>query len=503
VDARDQLIAEQAQRIDALEAELAARDDKDRRIAELEATIVARDARISELEQKVSELGKLAATLMEKLGRNSSNSHLPPSSDGPGGRSKDGAKSRPRKSGKRKRGAQRGHRGSQRTLLPEEQVDHFVNLYPEHCENCWKELPQVPDPDATRYQVTEVPPVVPETTEFRRHAVTCACCGFTTQAKVEGVVPISPFGPRLMSLIALFTGVYHLSRRKTAEVLHDVLGVQISVGAISNVENRVSQAVEPAVQEVQEHVERASVKHADATSWLQGGKLLSLWTIATKMATLFSIVVDGSAARVKPLFGACRGILVSDRATVFSFWAMNRRQVCWAHLVRKFIAFSERDGPAGRFGRELLDYSALIFEYWHSYRERKIDKATFRAWMAPVRTLVENSLKRAVAADIENLSGSCADMLAHQAALWTFVERDGVEPTNNHAERELRAFVLWRKRSFGTQSDRGNRFAERLMTVAHTARKQGKNVLTFLTACCQAQIDDAARPSLLGAEPTT
>jgi transposase len=118
--------------------------------------------------------------------------------------------------------------------------------------------------------------------------------------------------------------------------------------------------------------------------------------------------------------------------------------------------------------------------------------------MAPVRLRVEALLERAVAKHEKGLSGSCADILAHRQALWTFLEHEGVEPTNNHAERELRAFVLWRKRSFGTQSERGDRFAERMMTIAHTARKQGVAVLAFLTACCEARIEGGAVPSLFG-----
>jgi transposase len=238
------------------------------------------------------------------------------------------------------------------------------------------------------------------------------------------------------------------------------------------------------------------VKHADATSWLQGGKLRSLWTIATAVATVFKIVLDGSAEAIKPYFGACRGILVTDRGTVFSFWAMKFRQICWAHLLRKFVSFHERDGPTREFGGQLLDLTALVFRYWQDYRAGKIGRKTFRAWMAPVRAQVEDCLRRAVAAGIEGLSGSCEDILAHQEALWTFVDRDDVEPTNNHAERELRAFVLWRKRSFGTQSDRGNLFAERVMTVAHTARKQNRNVLGYLTACCEARLAKTEMPSL-------
>ncbi len=90
-------------------------------------------------------------------------------------------------------------------------------------------------------------------------------------------------------------------------------------------------------------------------------------------------------------------------------------------------------------------------------------------------------------------------MVKHKEALWTFVDKHGVEPTNNHAERELRAFVLWRRRCFGSQSERGDRYAERIMTIAHTARKQKQDVLTFLTDCCKAAVTGAAAPSLFDA----
>lgn len=450
--------------------------------------------RITELEGKLAELTLLVMSLKEQLNRNSRNSHLPPSSDGPGGRpsSEKGSGSG---GGQRKRGGQPGHGGNKRELIPEEEVDDLVELYPPACENCWASLPQVRDENATRYQVTEVPPIRPHTTEYRCNSVKCTC-GHITLAKTDGVVPSSPFGPRLMALIGLLTGVYHLSRRRAVTLLSDVLGVRVSLGAVSAVEERVATAIQPAVDETWTRVDDTAVKHADATSWLQGGKLRSLWTIATKMVTVFKILANGSALTVKPIFGDCKGILVSDRATVFSFWSMSYRQICWAHLLRKYVSFSERDGPARKLGQELLDYTALMFNYWHDVRAGKLDRATFRAWMAPVRLQVEACLARAVVANLKEVSGACADILEHRAALWTFVDRDDVEPTNNHAERELRAFVLWRKRCFGAQSDRGNLFAERVMTIAHTARKQNKNVLAFLTACCTARLEGTSSPSL-------
>lgn len=478
-----------------LAAQLAA---KDARIAEQDAVIAAQAARIAEQDAKIAQLEKQVAELLQKLGRNSGNSNLPPSSDGPGQRK--GPQNRAGL-GKRNRGGQKGHRGSRRTLLAAEDVDDIVDLFPPQCAHCSASLPEVIDRWAKRYQVTELPAFEPHTTEYRRHAVQCACCQHTTRAPLDpNVIPSSPFGPRLMSAVALLTGVYHLSRRKTVQLLSDLVGVNISLGAVSAVEARVSAAVEPAVQEACAVVNRAAVKHTDGTSWLRAGKVLSLWTIATALATVFKILPNGRADTLKPMYGKMRGILISDRAAALKFWAMERRQVCWAHLLRKFVSFEERDDSGGDIGRELLEYTSIVFRYWHDLRDQKLGRDEFRAWMAPLRQQFEQLLERAAQSDIEEVSGSCEDMLTHRAALWTFVDHEDVEPTNNHAERELRSFVLWRKRSFGSQSERGDRFAERLMTIAHTARKQSKNVLEFLAASCVAAMDHGTAPSLFERE---
>jgi transposase len=479
-------------------------DWRDERIAELEAEVRASRERIAEQDAHIAEQDARIAELLEKLGRNSQNSHLPPSTDAPGTRKWRKTSKKGKGEAKRRRGGQPGHRGAKRELVPPDKVNKFVDLYPSHCANCWQPLPKVPDPGAKRYQLTEIPPIQPHTTEFRRHAVECQFCGYKTRAAHdEAKIPASPFGPRLMAIMALVTGIYHLSRRKAATLLSDLLGVQVSLGALSAVEARVSDAVQPAVEEAWDKVSRAQVKHTDGTSWAQAGAALSLWTIASKAATVFKIVASSTKKTLRPLYGRLRGILVSDRAKALNFWAMDRRQICWQHLIRKFVSFSERDGPAGELGRQLLDYAGILFEYWHDYKDGKLSREKLVAWTAPVREQVEAVLQRAVDANIKGVSGSCADILVHKAALWTFLEHEGVEPTNNHAEQEIRAFVMWRKRSFGTQSERGNLFAERLMTVGHTARKQKRNVLTFLTACCQAQSEQTPAPSLFALDPTS
>ena len=453
------------------------------------------DARSAELEERIAKLEKELAKALDLLGQNSSNSNKPPSTDPPA------AKHAKKKPNGGPRGGQKGHRGSRRALLPAERIDEVVDLFPAECASCWKPLPQVPDKFPKRYQLTDLKPLAVHTTEWRRHAVVCPCCGYKTRAKYDpAVIPRFSFGPRLMAVVALLTGVYHLSRRQAVRLLRELLGVRMSLGSVSAIEKRLSDAVEPAVDEAMESARAAAVKHADGTTWLRAGKLLALWVIATSAVTVFKVLPNGQQATLRDdFFGRVRGILVSDRATALKFWAMHRRQVCWAHLVRKFVSYSQRDGPAGELGKELLEYTGIVFKYWSQLRHGQLSRETFVERMAPVRLQVEALLGRGrlLPADKDGVSGSCADILEHREALWTFVEQEGVEPTNNHAERELRGLVMWRRRSFGSQSDRGTHFAARMTTVAHTARKQGREILEFLVACCAPRPEGAAAPSLL------
>ena len=469
-------------------------------LAELDAQIAERDAKIAELTAEVEALTKQVEQLTELLNRNSKNSHLPPSSDGPGSSFRGGRAERNKRKAERQRGAQKGHRGSHRELLPTEHVDTVVDLFPVVCLGCAGSLPHDVDAAACRYQQLDLREHRPHLTEWRRHEVQCEQCGTSTRATYDSAkIPSSAFGPCLTATVALLTGAYHLSRRKTRRLLSELFGIEVSLGAISAMEQRASAALATAHAEALREVQYAGVKHTDATSWTRSGKLMSLWTLASAAATVYQIFVDGCRDTIVPMFGPRLGILVSDRATVFDFWVMALRQICHAHLLRKFVAFSERDGPAGALGRELLQLSSLVFEYWHGFKQGHLTRDELLLWMRPVQRDFERLLERGGAADIERLSGSCADILAHRDALWTFVTQQDVEPTNNHGELELRDFVLWRKRSFGSQSERGERFAERVMTAVRTARKQGKDVLDFIVRSVTAYIDGAPAPQLIGA----
>jgi transposase len=454
-----------------------------------------RDARIAELEAALAKALARIEALEARLGQNSSNSNQPPSKDTPEQRRE---RDKPPPSG-RKPGGQPGHKPQRRELLPPEKVSCVEDHRPSECERCGGSLEVVDDPDPVRHQVIELPVIVPDVTEHRLHAAECTRCGHCTRATLPTGVPRSMWGPRLLALLALLTGVCRVSRRQTVMLLHEVLGVRVSLGALSEAEERVSAAVAPAFDEVIDFARAQPVKHVDATSWATRGAYRCLWTISTALVTVFVITPDGTTGTVRRLLGRARGLLVSDRATVFGFWAMVRRQICWSHLLRKFAGFVDRKGTGSQIARELHETGELVFHFWHRVRDGTMSRAEFQRWTIPVRERVEALLVRGMGLRVRGFSGTCADILRHREALWNFADRPGVEPTNNLAERDLRPFVLWRKGSSGTQSDRGERYAERVMTVTHTLRKQGRSVFQFLYLACDNRLHDRPAPSLLPA----
>jgi transposase len=430
--------------------------------------------RVERLERKIAGLEAL-------LGRDSSNSNRPPSSDLPSQRAERPA--RP-PSGK-KPGGQPGHQACQRALLPDEQVTRREHRAPRRCRRCAASLADAEEIAPLRHQVVEIPRIAPDVTEYVLGRRRCAICQTVTAARFPQGTPRGMCGPRLMGLIALLTGAYHLSRRTTATLLGDVLGVKLSLGTVSNVESHVSDALAPAHAEALARVRQAKVKNLDATSWAQAGEPRSLWTFASRLATVFVITLGATTDVVRELVGTVRGTLVTDRGSQFGFWAMDRRQICWAHLVRKFVAFTQSPRQEVQtLGEALLLLSQAHLACWHRVRDGTETRQGLQALIARLEPIFLGHLERAVGLRLSGVSGVCANLLAHKDALFTYAFVDGVPTTNNHAERELRSFVLWRKQTAGTRSERGDRYAERVMTVVHTLRKQGRHVLSFLELAC-------------------
>jgi transposase len=486
VEQQAQIIEQQAQSI-----------EQQAQIIEQQAQSIEQQAQIIEEQaQTVVQMKEEIGDLREKQEENSSNSGKPPSTDSPKDREKRRRTQRKLKNNvKRKRGAQKGHDGHHRALVPPERVDHIVDCHPDACE-CGREPKTAVEVNVERHQVVEIPPITPDMTEFRVHSSKCPC-GKVNQGRLPDGVTQSPFGPRLVALVCLLTCLYRMSKRQAAHLLSCILGVSISTGAIIRCENRMSAAIAQPVEAVKGYILEQYVKHADATSWRESWLRRQLWTIATVWASVFIITIDGTMQTVQRLLSKTVGILVSDRARVFSFWPLENRQVCWAHIIRLFVKFAERSGESHRIGEALLAHSAKLFDLWHRVRDGTLKRGSFRQYSYEIRKAVRRLLEEGKECKHKKTRGSCKDLLRTFDAMWTFIRVEGVEPTNNHAEREIRNLVIWRRTSFGTQSERGSRYIERMATVVSTLRKQERDVLEYLTAAYQASLLHQSPPSLL------
>jgi transposase len=449
-------------------------------IAEQQEQIVALQARVTELERR--------------LGQNSQNSSRPPSSDTPGR-----VRPAPRPRSGRRPGGQPGHEGHQRMLVPAEQVDRIVPVKPARCRRCTAPLHGV-DAAPGRHQVTELPPVRPHVTEYQLHTLTCAHCGAATTAALPGEVPRGAFGPQLTATVAVCTGVYHLSRRTTVGLLADLFGVELALGSVSACEQAVSVAVAGPVAAAHEYVQQQAVVHVDETGWRQGRQRAWLWVMVSALVTVFLVHARRNTAAARSLVGNNPAlVLVSDRWSAYKAWPIEQRQLCWAHLLREFTAFTERGGATARLGQALLQDAALLFAGWHRVRDGTLSRPRFWRAMRPLRRRVERRLRRGAADGTLDgpAAATCRDLVPLAPALWTFIDLPGVEPTNNTAERALRPAVLWRKGSFGTHSAAGSRFAERMLTVATTLKQQGRHVVAYVADACVAALHAQSPPSLL------
>ena len=443
-------------------------------------------ARVHALEAEVADL-------REQVNRNSHNSSQPPSSDGPQVPPKPGGQAKSR----RKRGGQKGHPGHRRELVPVEQVKESHDVKPDMCRQCEHQLEGV-DPEPYRHQVTEIPPLVAEVIEYRLHTLTCSACGTETRAELPDGVPQGVFGARLQAMVSLLSGQYHLSKRDIKGIMADFFQADMSLGAVPALERRTSQATSQPVDEAQAYVRSQPVAHLDETGWRQANQKAWLWVAATCLVTVFLIRLSRGSQVAKEMLGETfQGIVVSDRWSAYNWLSTLLRQLCWAHLLRDFQAFVERGGTSQSIGEALLTQAELMFQWWHQVRDGTMSRTIFQENMPSVQHKVGELLRQGTDCDHQRTAGTCRDILKREDALWTFVHVEGVEPTNNLGERQVRPAVLWRKRSFGTQSQAGSRFAERIMTVVATCKQQHRNALDYLTQACDAANRGQQAPSLL------
>ena len=445
-------------------------------------------------------LAKLAE-LEARLGKTPENSSLPPSSQHPHAKP-PGQK----KNSRRKRGGQAGHAKHQRPLIPSEDCDNVLPLKPAECRRCGQQL-SGEDATPLRHQVWELPEIKPIVVEYQRHRLSCPCCRTQTCVPLPPGVPAGQSGPRLIAFTALLMAFYRQSKRRTADFLATLLGQPCSTGLTVKHQNLVAAALAPAYTELVAQLSEQDQLGIDETPTKEASHKAWLWTFVAARFTVFGIRLSRSAEILAKLLTArFSGTINCDRAKMY--WALgltpspdvprHRLQWCWAHLKRDFQALIDHsDQQVKRLGRDLMRPTRELFGVWARYRDGTITQRGFQRLMKPTRQEIDGLLLRGVYSGNPHLIGMCQELYGHRQWLWTFVDQPGVEPTNNASERSLRHAVIWRKLSFGTQSEWGSRFVERMLNAIETCRQQSRNAFHFLTETMQAHFQRQPTPSLL------
>jgi transposase len=429
------------------------------------------DRRIQQLEGRVEKLEC-------ELRKSSRNSSRPPSSDPPSSpvRSKD-------PSG-RKRGAQDGHEGHGRPLLPAWAVDEVIEHWPARCR-CGH-LFSADEREAVgvgaRHQVEELPPITVNVVEHRCERLRCPSCGRRTCGELPDGVVGSSFGPRLQAAVTTLSVRNRVSRDDAVELVEELFGARISSGSVDAILSRAAQALSEPHDDLLAQLRAATALNMDETGWRTAGARRALWGLFNSEHAYFAIERDRHEDHAKDLLADTRAIVTSDRWWAYTHLPLRRRQLCWAHLRRDFKAHAEGLAAEKEFGETGLQLCEQIFWAWEIFQnthDRSELKRTVRSLQRQYKPKIRSfAAKRA---RNKRCRGMANNLLKAWPALWTFASQVGVEPTNNHAERSLRSAVIYRKLCLGSQSADGERRISRLLSAHTTCRLQHRSLFAYLT----------------------
>jgi len=449
---------------------------------------------ILDLAGQVAQHGDRLKRLEEQARRDSRTSSTPPSQDPPRTRAERRAEARAkakellgRDGQQRAAGGQQGHRGRGRELKPEDQVDEIVDHYPEACGACARPFAVEQQQSGGRFgrhQVAELPPIGVTFTEHRTHQLRCRDCRARTSAVLPVEVASSAFGPRLQAAMVTLCAAYRVSRRGVTEIAHDLFGVSLSTGAADAICQRASDALAGPHLHLQDQVLDQPAVHVDETGWRTGGEGRALWTATTPEAVFLQIAEHCNREVFNALIGTgYSGIVISDRWNGYSHLDPERRQACWSHIKRDFARHANGLAEQKTFGEHGVLLTNRVFAAWHAYQHEHHDRDRLACEIAPIQTELHELLEGASPKKARNRwhRQFANNLLKIWPALWTFITVDGVQPTNNPAERSLRAPVIHRKVSLGTQTKNGERFAERALSAAGTCRLQHRSLFSYLS----------------------
>jgi transposase len=477
--------------------------------SELEAQNAELRSVIGELRTENARLCAEIDDLQRRLRRDSRNSSVSPAQDPPKSRAERRREARAKlkemSKSKRKPGGQPGHEGSHRQMALPEQLNRRTDHFPESC-SCGHSFDgseeRVGDP--LIHQQWELPPIRPLIFQYDLHRLRCPGCGGARLAELPAGASWSAFAPRLEAHIAMLAGVFRLSRRHVRQVVEEVFGCPISLGAVDAAIMRTSAILADPWQALRDYVQKAELVHADETSWRLAGAQQWLWLASCSLVACFRIDPHRSQAAAKELLGEdFGGFVVSDRYAGYHFLDILQQQLCWCHVIRQLVELSQRARTPGKLGKKLLKLSREVIKTHHRYLNDGHDLDWLREQLAPLRQGMKELLEQGASGRDTRTANFCQGLLDEYDALWTFCDVKDIEIPldNNAAERALRHAVIMRRVQLGTQSEQGSRWIERILSVRETLRLQDRPVLDYLIQAATAARSGQPLPSVLPSGP--
>jgi transposase len=437
------------------------------------------DAQIRALTERVARQDERIAQLERRLNRSSRNSSVPPSADSPGKPSRRG-----KDSSGRSQGAQPGHEGKGRPLLPAWAVDRVVEHWPDRCRcgHAFAPEERVAVGEPVRWQVEELPVISVQLTEHQCQRVRCPGCGRRRRAELPAHVAHSAFGPRFQAAVATLSTRNRISRRDVVELCEQLFSSRISTGTVEAILARTAQALVKPHADLLEELRGASAVNMDETGWRTAGQRRALWGIFDQRHAYLQIAPDRHEDHARQLLAETKAIVTTDRWWAYAHLPLARRQLCWAHLRRDFAAHAEGLAAEKEFGEHGLELCERVFWAWEVFQHTN-DRRELKLTIGRLRREFKPIIGRYASKRARNkyCRGMARNLLKAWPALWTFAIHDGVQPTNNHAERALRSAVIYRKLSLGSQSEGGERRVERLLSAHTTCRLQDRSLFVYLT----------------------
>ena len=419
---------------------------------ELEAKLQRTEGLLKKALEEINKLHIEVSKLKEQINRNSKNSSKPPSTDQKGNTADSSEKK-----------SREPRIGKARARFPPERIDKHVECWRENCSHCGSQAIQWNGQPAELFQQAELPEVKAIITQYELLKYTCQDCGKHSAAPLPERVPDSAFGPRLMGLIVTLTGVMHVAKREAIQLIKDLYDVDMSVGSVPNIEERAAKALGPVYDRIHEFVLKSKwCKYFDEAGWRDSGQRHFVWLAGCEHAAVYMIDRTRSSVAFKKLIGKERwdSPSVTDRYGVYH--SLTSHQYCLAHLIRDFRAYGERDGTDKEIGRGIERELMFACGKHKDYREGKIALVQRNRYLGHRKRKVQFCLEDGMANGSDPLSKLCESLLDNFDKLWTFTKIAGMEPTNNAAERDLRKIVIWRKKSYGTRSERGKNLSSEL-----------------------------------------